>query len=141
MTRAPDRTDLGVGQRVRMRRLALRMSQTVLGDRVGCTFQQIQKYEKGTNRIGAGRLAQIAGALGVPVSFFFEPAPQVGGSVRGDEVFELLATGRALRLLRNYSQITNPTIQAAIVDLVERVAESEQRSQVLIKRAGTKIRR
>src|SRR3954466_1562737 len=74
-TKAPTPTDRHVGSRVRMRRMMLSMSQEKLGDSLGLTFQQVQKYEKGTNRIGASRLQQISLILQVPVSFFFEGAP------------------------------------------------------------------
>ena len=73
--KAPNPTDKHVGARVRMRRMMLSMSQEKLGDALGLTFQQVQKYEKGANRIGASRLQQIAHILQVPVSFFFEGAP------------------------------------------------------------------
>ena len=73
--RAPNPTDKHVGSRVRMRRKMLAMSQTKLGDALGVTFQQVQKYEKGTNRIGASRLQQMSHILQVPVVFFFEGAP------------------------------------------------------------------
>ena len=73
--KAPNPTDKHVGARVRMRRMMLAMSQEKLGDALGLTFQQVQKYEKGTNRIGASRLQQISNILQVPVSFFFEGAP------------------------------------------------------------------
>jgi transcriptional regulator with XRE-family HTH domain len=78
--KAPNPIDRHVGSRVRMRRMMLNMSQEKLGDALGLTFQQVQKYEKGTNRIGASRLQQISLILQVPVSFFFEGAPSVPGS-------------------------------------------------------------
>src|SRR5688572_2571155 len=77
--KAPNPTDKHVGARVRMRRMMLGMSQEKLGDALGLTFQQVQKYEKGANRIGASRLQQIAHILQVPVAFFFEGAPNVPG--------------------------------------------------------------
>src|SRR5438477_8494548 len=75
--KAPNPVDKHVGSRVRMRRIMLGMSQEKLGDALSLTFQQVQKYEKGTNRIGASRLQQIAHFLEVPVSFFFEGAPDL----------------------------------------------------------------
>jgi transcriptional regulator with XRE-family HTH domain len=78
-TRVPDPIDRYVGSRVRMRRLMLDMSQEKLGDKLGLTFQQVQKYEKGTNRISAGRLLQMSHILQVPVPFFFEGAPRIAG--------------------------------------------------------------
>ena len=77
--KAPNPIDKHVGSRVRMRRMMLSMSQEKLGDALGLTFQQVQKYEKGTNRIGASRLQQISNILQVPVSFFFEGAPHIAG--------------------------------------------------------------
>ena len=81
--KAPNPTDKHVGSRVRMRRIMLNMSQEKLGDALGLTFQQVQKYEKGTNRIGASRLQQIAQILQVPVSFFFEGAPHIARWIAG----------------------------------------------------------
>src|ERR1700730_13493079 len=80
--KAPNPIDRHVGSRVRMRRMMLSMSQEKLGDALGLTFQQVQKYEKGTNRIGASRLQQISLILQVPVSFFFEGAPSVPSATR-----------------------------------------------------------
>ena len=82
--KAPNPTDKHVGARVRMRRMMLGMSQEKLGDALGLTFQQVQKYEKGANRIGASRLQQISHILQVPVSFFFEGAPFAPGQRRTD---------------------------------------------------------
>src|SRR5258705_13483963 len=81
--KAPNPIDKHVGSRVRMRRMMLGMSQEKLGDALSLTFQQVQKYEKGANRIGASRLQQISNILQVPVSFFFEGAPQAPGHVAG----------------------------------------------------------
>ena len=83
MKKSPNPTDKHVGSRVRMRRMMLAMSQEKLGDALGLTFQQVQKYEKGTNRIGASRLQQIAHILQVPVEFFFEGAPTLHGPSAG----------------------------------------------------------
>ena len=90
--KAPNPIDKHVGSRVRMRRMMLGMSQEKLGDALGLTFQQVQKYEKGTNRIGASRLQQISQILQVPVAFFFEGAPIVAG--------ELVRWLRMARLIR-----------------------------------------
>ena len=86
--KAPNPVDKHVGSRVRMRRMMLAMSQEKLGDALGLTFQQVQKYEKGTNRIGASRLQQISHILQVPVSFFFEGAPTVALGPRADGMGE-----------------------------------------------------
>ena len=84
--KAPNPIDKHVGSRVRMRRMMLAMSQEKLGDALGLTFQQVQKYEKGTNRIGASRLQQISHILQVPVSFFFDGAPIIAGMPRAEGV-------------------------------------------------------
>ena len=86
--KAPNPIDKHVGSRVRMRRMMLGMSQEKLGDALGLTFQQVQKYEKGTNRIGASRLQQISHILQVPVAFFFEGAPHIAGAPRADGMDE-----------------------------------------------------
>src|SRR5437868_8953056 len=114
--KAPNPTDKHVGSRVRMRRMMLGMSQEKLGDALGLTFQQVQKYEKGTNRIGASRLQQISHILQVPVAFFFEGAPHVAGMppLGGlDEapspayVSDFLATSDGLALTKAFMRISN----------------------------------
>jgi len=131
--KAPNPIDRHVGSRVRMRRMMISMSQEKLGERLGITFQQVQKYEKGTNRIGASRVQQIAGILGVPVSFFFEGAP--GGDAEGvgavetgnpTYVSDFLATSEGLALSKAFMKVTDPKVRRRIVDLVEAmVAASE----------------
>ena len=90
MKEPPDPTDTHVGTRVRTRRLMLDMSQTGLAEEIGVTFQQVQKYEKGTNRISASRLQQMSAVLQVPIAFFFEGLPS--HSTRSKEKHELAAT-------------------------------------------------
>ena len=128
--KAPNPTDRHVGSRVRMRRMMLGMSQEKLGDALSLTFQQVQKYEKGTNRIGASRLQQIAHFLQVPVSFFFEGAPDVPGGV-GDGmreapspayVSDFLATSDGLSLTKSFMRIKDPKLRRRIVDLVSQIA-------------------
>jgi len=129
-TKAPNPIDRHVGSRVRMRRMMLAMSQEKLGDALGLTFQQVQKYEKGTNRIGASRLQQIAQILQVPVSFFFEGAPnlQSGESELSKDtpsasyVSEFLATSEGLSLTKAFMRIQDARIRRRIVDLVEEIA-------------------
>src|SRR5271157_2518068 len=101
--KSPNPTDRHVGGRVRLRRMMLEMNQEKLGRALGLTFQQVQKYEKGVNRIGASRLQQLAHALQVPVGFFFEAAPHDGAPGSGREeppqsnyVSEFLATAEGL---------------------------------------------
>ncbi len=133
--KAPNPIDKHVGSRVRMRRMMLSMSQEKLGDALGLTFQQVQKYEKGTNRIGASRLQQIAQILQVPVSFFFEGAPHapgqptpVGGMGEAPSpayVSDFLATSDGLSLTKSFMKIKNSKLRRRIVDLVEQIADEE----------------
>lgn len=127
--KAPNPIDKHVGARVRMRRMMVQMSQEKLGEHLGITFQQIQKYEKGTNRIGASRLQQISTVLGVPVAFFFEGAPSVGPEVDGVTeshspayVADFLATSDGLALTRNFMRIPDAKVRRKIVDLVTAIA-------------------
>ncbi len=130
--KAPNPTDKHVGARVRMRRMMLGMSQEKLGDALGLTFQQVQKYEKGANRIGASRLQQIAEILQVPVSFFFEGAPSVPGHSGGSGaseapspayVSDFLATSDGLALTKAFMRIKNPKLRRRIVELVEQISQ------------------
>src|SRR6202161_3472429 len=134
--KAPNPTDKHVGARVRMRRMMLSMSQEKLGDALGLTFQQGQKYEKGTNRIGASRLQQISHILQVPVAFFFEGAPsaQVVGRHEGmgeapspAYVSDFLATSDGLALTKAFMRIDDSKLRRRIVDLVEQIASNEKR--------------
>src|ERR1700719_72732 len=130
--KAPNPIDRHVGSRVRMRRMMLSMSQEKLGGSLGLTFQQVQKYEKGTNRIGASRLQQISHILQVPVAFFFEGAPTV--HPHGDGISEapsptyvsdFLATSDGLALTKAFMEIKEPKLRRRIVDLVEEIAGRE----------------
>jgi transcriptional regulator with XRE-family HTH domain len=115
-----------------MRRMMLNMSQTNLGDALGLTFQQVQKYEKGTNRISASRLQQSAHILQVPVAFFFEGAPNVPGTskAKGAQplpayVTDFLATRDGHALIKAFMRIKGPKLRRRIVDLVEGIADEE----------------
>jgi len=122
----PNPVDQHVGSRVRLRRMLLGMSQERLGESMGLTFQQVQKYEKGVNRIGASRLFQISKILEVPIQFFFEEAPHTGGRsapgmVEADsEVFilEFLNSREGLELNRAFVKIADPKVRKSVVDLV-----------------------
>jgi transcriptional regulator with XRE-family HTH domain len=125
--------DKHVGSRVRMRRNMLGLSQTKLGSAVGVTFQQLQKYEKGINRIGASRLHQIAHVLQVPIAFFYEGAPRLPGhsySARTEPmptyVTEFLATPDGLALTKAYSSIKSSKLRRCILHLVEDVTSSRR---------------
>ena len=114
--------DVEVGRRIRVRRLERQMSQTELADQLGVTFQQVQKYEKGVNRVGAARLQRIAGALDVPISFFFSAGDR--GSPQ-EAIMPFLGTAHAVRLMRAYARISDPAVQRSILDLVERIASRD----------------
>ena len=126
--KAPNPIDKHVGSRVRMRRMMLSMSQEKLGAALGLTFQQVQKYEKGTNRIGASRLQQISHILQVPVAFFFEGAPTLQHAEGSSDapspsyVSDFLATSDGLALTRAFMEIKEPKLRRRIVDLVEEIA-------------------
>ena len=130
--KVPNPIDKHVGSRVRMRRMMLGMSQEKLGDALGLTFQQVQKYEKGSNRIGASRLQQISLILQVPVSFFFEGAPSPPGTAEGfgeaaspAYVTDFLATTDGLALAKAFMRIPNAKLRRRVVDLVEEIAGAE----------------
>jgi transcriptional regulator with XRE-family HTH domain len=115
----PDPLDIEVGRRLRELRLQRRMSQGKLGQELDVTFQQIQKYEKGTNRIGAGRLMRIAQIFGVPLSDFYSDGMPAGSE--SENVSEAIEAASALRLLRAYSQIRSPSLQRALTTLAEEI--------------------
>jgi transcriptional regulator with XRE-family HTH domain len=132
--KVPNPIDRHVGSRVRMRRMMLGMSQEKLGDALGLTFQQVQKYEKGANRIGASRLQQISQILQVPVSFFFEGVPSPRTDQRPDGlneapspayVSDFLATSDGLALTKAFVRINDAKLRRRIVDLVEQIAGEE----------------
>ena len=121
MPKTPNPTDKHVGTRVRMRRLMLGMSQTKLADALGITFQQVQKYEKGVNRISASRLQHISNILQVPIPFFFEGLPDPSNTAKHAarppipaHVSEFIATADGLSLIRAYTQIKRRNLRHAI---------------------------
>ena len=143
MKKVPNPIDQHVGSRVRMRRVLIGMSQEKLGDSLGLTFQQVQKYEKGTNRIGASRLQEISKTLNVPPAFFFEGAPVADRSVfTGFEeapstsyVVDFLSTAEGLLLNKAFARIKDAKLRKRVLDLVLSIAgdpdedvESENRS-------------
>jgi transcriptional regulator with XRE-family HTH domain len=132
--KSPNPIDIHVGSRVRLRRMMLGMSQEKLGEHLGITFQQIQKYEKGTNRIGASRLQAIARVLSVPPAFFFEDAPgvmPVAGNQGFDEpqsasyVVDFLSSSEGLSLNKSFVRIKDSKTRKKIVDLVRAIAGDE----------------
>src|SRR5215469_10542592 len=116
--KSPDATDKHVGRRVRMARKMLKMSQTALAEPLGITFQQLQKYENGTNRLGASRLEQMSDVLQVPVSFFFED-PSGDDKRSPDYVTDFLITTEGLALAKAFNGIKTPTVRRNVVTLVE----------------------
>lgn len=136
--KSPNPIDRHVGSRVRMRRVMLGMSQEKLGDALGLTFQQVQKYEKGINRIGASRLQQISRILDVPPAYFFEGAPavepraslesgfmHVAEDSKANYVTDFLSTAEGLHLNMAFARIHDPKIRKRIVDLVCSLAGDE----------------
>lgn len=125
--RAANAIDRRIGQRVRSRRLEIGMSQERLAELLGVTFQQVQKYEKGVNRIAASRLHDISNALDMPVSRFFEgmsPARSGGVEDSGrDYVEDVLATPEGTQLMALFASIQNPRVRRRVVELVRALAE------------------
>lgn len=132
----PSPIDVHVGARVRLRRTLLGMSQEKLGEALGLTFQQIQKYERGVNRIGASRLFDLSRVLDVPISFFFDDMPDALGGSRG-----LMRTGldapqeaseddtlhrrETLELVRAYYRITDPAVRKRVFDLIKSLTPTD----------------
>lgn len=130
----PNPIDVHVGGRIRLRRNMLGMSQEKLGESLGITFQQIQKYEKGTNRVGASRLQAIASILSAPVAFFFEGAPgdedipakgmaEEGGAAY---VVDFLNSSEGVQLNRAFVRIADPKVRRKVIDLVKALAAESQ---------------
>jgi transcriptional regulator with XRE-family HTH domain len=125
-TRAATAVDIHVGQKIRARRIFLQMSQTEVADALGITFQQIQKYEKGVNRVGASRLQLISEALGVSPFYFFEDAPSTGkktpapmdGRLSESAIVSFLGTREGAALVRGFLAIKQKPIRRALIDFV-----------------------
>lgn len=129
-SKRPSATDVIVGQRIRTFRKAAGMSQTELANQVGITFQQLQKYEKGTNRVGAGRLPHIAKALDVPVTSFFDVVAQPSNRRTQDHssLDELMAAPRAHKLLEAFRRIPDP-LQIDVLQFVRRLGMASKRGR------------
>jgi transcriptional regulator with XRE-family HTH domain len=130
----PHPIDVHVGGRVRLRRTMLGMSQDKLADSLGLTFQQIQKYEKGVNRIGASRVFEISRVLGVPIQFFFDDFDIVSGRSYGfaeqgaDDgmaMMELLNTPEGVQLCKHFSSIRDPKIRKRVLELVKSLSDGD----------------
>ena len=127
--KAPNPIDKHVGSRVRMRRMMLAMSQQKLADALGLTFQQVQKYERGANRMGASRLQQMSDILQVPVEFFFEGAPNAsephgsnGSALSMAQIDDFVSNSDGLRLIGAFMRIDNAAVRRRIVMLVQEIA-------------------
>jgi transcriptional regulator with XRE-family HTH domain len=117
--RSAGKPDIEMGKKIRLRRVEQRISQSDLGEKLGVSFQQVQKYEKGVNRVGAARLQQIATALDVPVTFFYDS----DNKSREVESLLFLDSAFSLRLLRAYSRIKSQAVQRQMVSLMEAIAD------------------
>ena len=123
--------DVQVGNRVRIRRMLIGMSQERLGDLLGLTFQQVQKYEKGVNRIGAGRLYEVARILNVPIDFFYDgigPGADNPGLAEPEgtpPVMEFVSSGEGLQLSLAFMKIKDTKVRKRVLDLVKSLAEEE----------------
>ncbi len=134
----PNPIDIHVGSRLKLRRTMMGMTQEKLGESLGVTFQQVQKYEKGTNRIGASRLQEISEILEAPVSFFFEDASPIdlnrvdhrehAGFADSGDSFSVPGetTGEGLELARAFSRIRDPRVRRRVIDLVETLADARR---------------
>lgn len=126
--------DVHVGKRLRLRRTLQGLSQEAIGNAIGVTFQQIQKYERGINRMGASRLFDFARALGVPVSYFFEGYNETGAQSLGMaenaaptfQGADPMSNRETVDLMRAYYRIKNPTQRKRVLDLVKSMADSEE---------------
>lgn len=127
MTKKANTIDAQVGNRVRIRRMLIGMSQEKLGDLLGLTFQQVQKYEKGINRIGAGRLFEIAHILDVPVDFFYDGVgtPSHGLAEASAPVMEFVSSNEGLQLSLAFMKIKDAKVRKRVLDLVKSLAEEE----------------
>lgn len=119
----PNPRDEEIGRRIRTRRLSIGMSQTVLGGKLNITFQQVQKYEKGVNRIGSGRLEELAQILGVPVGYFFDDATT---SANTHAALNLANTAQTMRLLKAFSDIKSHATRQALVTLAVHISLNER---------------
>jgi transcriptional regulator with XRE-family HTH domain len=122
--RRPNSTDIQIGEAIRAHRLIAGLSQKALADRLGVSFQQVQKYEKGTNRVGAGRLPQLAAILGIPISALFDPNADTSP---GAAPVRLIPDKSALRLLTSFAGVTDRAVRYGLIELVDRIAKAERK--------------
>jgi transcriptional regulator with XRE-family HTH domain len=127
MPKRPLPVDTLVGRNIRICRLQRGLTQTALGDHLGVTFQQIQKYENGANRVGASRLSQLAGALGVSLNALFDGSPTAGRTGPDLSGRELLANPHALRLVQAFHRIPGAKQRIAVLHLIESLGNGQSR--------------
>jgi transcriptional regulator with XRE-family HTH domain len=125
--RRADADDATVGHNIRVQRLAKKMSQSALADAIGITFQQVQKYEKGVNRVGAGRLVKIAAALDLPVMTLLDGIPGVGRKTATPAALALIAHAQPLRIVKAFAAIDDKDVRRALMNLAEGIARLAQR--------------
>lgn len=129
--RIPNPVDMHVGSRIRLRRQLMKMSQEKLGDELGVTFQQVQKYERGANRVGASRLYRLSRVLEVPVQFFFEDLadkPIVSGMAEGDQtpiVYNFIQSSDGVSLAEAFSRISDAKVRRRVLELVRTLAAEQ----------------
>ncbi len=134
-TRGPNPVDIHVGSRIRLRRQILKMSQEKLGDELGVTFQQVQKYERGANRVGASRLYRLSRVLEVPVQFFFEGLHDMASSAglaENDQtpiVYDFIQSSDGVSLAESFSRIRDPKVRRRVLELVRTLASEEEMAQ------------
>lgn len=130
--RVPNPVDMHVGSRIRLRRQLMKMSQEKLGDELGVTFQQVQKYERGANRVGASRLYRLSRVLEVPVQFFFEDlndTPLISGMAEGDQtpvVYNFIQSSDGVSLAEAFSRISDAKVRRRVLELVRTLAAEQE---------------
>ena len=129
--RVPNPVDMHVGSRIRLRRQLMKMSQEKLGDELGVTFQQVQKYERSANRVGASRLYRLSRVLEVPIQFFFEDLsdpPLVSGMAEGDQtpiVYNFIQSSDGVSLAEAFSRIGDAKVRRRVLELVRTLAAEQ----------------
>lgn len=138
VVRTPDPLDVMVGAKIRIFRTHRGMSQSYLAGKIGVAFQQVQKYENGTNRVGASRLSRIAAVLGVSIGELFEPSK--ANSAGSKSPLRMLAERDALRVLTAFSRMSDPRLRRSIAQLIESVADRQTAAKSSIARPGASKR-
>lgn len=131
--RRPNSTDIQVGESIRAHRLIAGMSQSDLASQIGVSFQQVQKYEKGANRVGAGRIPQIAAIFSIPISALFEAHAHAmpGKGTDSAAPVRLISNKGALRLLGSYTDIDNTAIRRCLIQLVDEIAKATRKTRTV----------